>query len=173
MTGARSLRGAGDDGLTLVELLVAISVLSVVLAAVGASVVGVSRSGRTASSTAEVLDDARRAVGLLQQEVRGASQVEATSDGDTLVVATDVDGDGVDEQVVYAVDAAAGTLTRTIGLGSRVLARRIDASTTTPFGYDVPPPGTTVVSLRLVLLADDVAGVPQTVERTVQVRNVR
>lgn len=70
-----SRQGADDAGMSLVELLVAMSVFAVLLAVVMTSVVATGRSAVRAQNTADTADDARRAFTIMDKQARYADAV--------------------------------------------------------------------------------------------------
>lgn len=73
----RQLRPRDDSGMTLVELLVAMGIFSVVLAVFGAGVVSMTRSTARVSATSNVTNEARRAFSLLDKQVRYATAINS------------------------------------------------------------------------------------------------
>ena len=119
-----------EDGLSLVELLVVLGLLSIV----GASILGVAtttlRAERTAEDLARNLDETRIAVERVRDEVRGADGVCQGSDGQSMTVWTDRNANGaVDpgEVVTFALVEVDGEmlLQREDDEGTRRLAGRL------------------------------------------------
>ncbi len=132
-----------DRGLTLVEVLIGIAMGSIAAAVLFATFLG-SRDVYVKNQTeTNVHGDAQAVLGLLANEIRAAGS-DATELGltgrgvamassDSLHLVSDLDGDGTigvtepPEDVVYAYDRAAGTLTRDTGTGPVVLLEGIES----------------------------------------------
>jgi prepilin-type N-terminal cleavage/methylation domain-containing protein len=129
MSTGNEAKAAEEAGFSLVELLVAISVLAIIGGAILSVIVSTSEAERTAADIRDKLDTTRIAVERVSRELRGADEVCADADStqlrfwsdddtDDQIDSSDTDGDGAldsGEGITYDVDDS-GT--------SRVLRRR-------------------------------------------------
>jgi prepilin-type N-terminal cleavage/methylation domain-containing protein len=115
--GRGPARGRGDAGLTLIELLVSMTILTVVLALSGPLLTGMLRTGDLLTSQASSLDELHLGVESVSNEARSAECVKLLApvpagDGDTTSSSVQmlVAHSGTEATVVYQV--AGGRLTR-------------------------------------------------------------
>ena len=73
----RQSQSRDESGMTLVELLVAMGIFSLVLAVFGAGVVSMTKSTARVSATSDVTNEARRAFSLLDKQVRYATAINS------------------------------------------------------------------------------------------------
>lgn len=97
---ARATEGS-DQGFTLVELLVTISIFAILSAAIMTTVLSISRSTEVAKVTTDINQEARLALDRMSRELRQASELRAAT-ATSLDFGVDFNGDaGVEE---FAVD---------------------------------------------------------------------
>ncbi|MGH3442634.1 MAG: PilW family protein [Nitriliruptorales bacterium] len=194
-------RGRTQQGFTLVELLVAMGIASVVGMAILTVTIQTMRTEQFTDQLRTVMDDGRTSLDRVRKELRAARKVyaeETCADpvagcltSSTLHFWVDQDQDGDQdpiEQVTYCiqevgqdvcVDLAAGKkheLVRWTEASSpstaQVIARTI-VGTTTPFEFDVSPEGTSVVTVTFVLDTQSARGPKElAVGATIRLRNV-
>lgn len=108
-------RGVGEAGVTIVELLIASSILLVVLLATFASFESVSKAQAYQANRTQTLDEMRGVLNRMTKDLRQATTVDdAVSTASTITFTTYING--VDTDVVYT--AAGSTLTRKVGTAS-------------------------------------------------------
>ncbi len=127
------------SGLSLVELMVAITMFGIVVVVIFGFLTNSRRSYSTMSARVEYQQSARAVLSLISSEIRSAG-CDPTSAGfnsfplaaaDAFQCRRDLDGDGIietvepAEDVAYAWDAAAGELTRNNGSGAQVIMRGV------------------------------------------------
>jgi prepilin-type N-terminal cleavage/methylation domain-containing protein len=139
MIGRFGRRGAGSDGgMTLVELLVSMSLLSVVMALSTVFFVSLQQTNRYTDAYAQDLFALRQAASRLTAELRESNQVITTSTSTSLTLWIDKNRDGTQdngELITYAL------ATGTDGSGTSVVQLRRSVNGTT--GYAVVAQGLT------------------------------
>jgi prepilin-type N-terminal cleavage/methylation domain-containing protein len=122
-----------DAGFTLVELMVAILLLSILMTGVLASVMSTSGALDNVRATSDITGEARVAMERMSRELRQAERLLAATPT-SFSLEGDFDHDGViedadHERVTYTFDGAAGelVLTTTASLGSPILAGRVSS----------------------------------------------
>jgi len=124
-------------GMTLVEMMIALTVFGMIMAVVMGFLVGSRNSYADTRERAITQQTARAVISLLTREVRSAGCDPRDNGFDTFSIADatsfqcrmDLNGDGdfldadLDELVTYNYDAASGTLTRDGGEGAQVILR--------------------------------------------------
>lgn len=96
LTSVRRRRTAEDEGFTLVEMIVAMGIFSIVLAVFGAGIVSMTHTTARVQATGETTNEARQAFNLLDKQVRYASALNAPARvGDTWYVEFLTDATGV------------------------------------------------------------------------------
>ncbi len=171
-----------DDGMTLVEVIVAVVLLGVVSAIAQTMVVGTYRASRYSDSDFQGLSDARVALDRLTKELRQAETVYTGSDASHVQFWVDLNRDGAadpGELITYraapvtsATGVASVELRRSVTgtTGYTVLARALTSSTI--FTYDTPPPGTALVTVTLTAgLNTKDAAQPRTITTQIRLRN--
>lgn len=191
-------RSSGDEGFTLVELLVSIVVMSIVAASILTVVVATQRSENRQGSLQEAMDDGRLSMNRIRTQLRAGRRVLPTSNAQQLYWWSDFNQDGVqqtDELITFCV-AQIGTTTceTTSTTGRFALIRWTDAvgqSAAVPvaetlvssdvFSGYVPDDATTpddeitttrTVTLTLALETEFEDAFPVTLEAEVRLRNV-
>lgn len=107
-------RTAGDDGFTLVELLVAVMIMSIVMGGITSVVISTTRVESDQQELQQVVDDGRLSLTRIRQEVREARRILEASDGSNLHFWVDRNQDALvqpAEVVCYAVEALDGAST--------------------------------------------------------------
>lgn len=108
-------RCVGNAGTTIVELLIASSILLIVLLATFSSFESVSTSAAYQADRTKVLGDMRGTLNRLTRDLRQASAIdEAASTASTITYTTPING--VHTEIVYT--ASGTTLTRKVGTAS-------------------------------------------------------
>jgi prepilin-type N-terminal cleavage/methylation domain-containing protein len=124
-------RGHGDDGVTLVELLVSMTIMGIVIALAGPTLLSAMNATNRLQLTSAAVDDAQFVSARLDRELRSAICVSLppvnTAGGNVLEFVT-LDG-GAQSTVTYTV--AGGEISRSQNLGPAfVLATMVGPSTT-------------------------------------------
>lgn len=187
------LRGS-ESGVTLVELLVAISLLAVVATATMTVVVTTSQSQNRTANLGQVMSDARTSLDRMRKEVRGARRIYGSdaptstnpagqnnaSDQDTLSFWIDSNDDDIQqasEQITYQLTTLATgrfeivRFTHDAPSSTRSMARTLVNND--PFSYDVAPPETRVVNLNMDFqVASGQTFEPLDIGGSVRLRNV-
>lgn len=199
MSGAKSrflVRHRAEEGVTLVEVLVAMSLTAIIGFSVLTVVMSTSRTSSYTNDLRTVMDDGRISVGRIRKEIRAARQVMSGSNETVLNFWVDQDQDNNQtdpEMISYCVrpvgdtnciDPAVGPgsatkfeLVRWTAADSGPGAGRVAAKTLLnwePFTYDAADPiDSRVLSFSLELDVDVARG-PQslTVGTNVRLRNV-
>jgi prepilin-type N-terminal cleavage/methylation domain-containing protein len=109
-------RAGGEDGFTLVELLVTIMIMGIVMGGLSSVVVTTMRNEQYQRELQDVIDDGRISITRIRQEVRGARRVFANSSGDRLHFWVDQDQNALDddpaELICYVVEPIGPTGTQ-------------------------------------------------------------
>lgn len=167
-------RQAGEDGLSVLELLIGVTLLSVMSAAAMAMLVSTQNRVRYTTKTTESLDGARTTITRIEREVRDGAKIY--DDGDCpvttcLTLAVVPPGATTVQDVRYRYDPTAKTVYRSTGVrdpmtntyvvsGSEVpIASSVQNDTGTPVfcrqGPCTTPSETGAVQVTLVVNADD------------------
>lgn len=167
-----------DDGVTLTELLVTVSIMAVVGIATMSVLLSSQRTQQFTSQLRDVTEESRITFERVRKELRQARLIDV-ADPDRITFWVDRNSDGLratDEVITYQVVPLAGVPDRwevvrydaSTGLaGARLLIRTL--RDTAVFTYDTAPPTTRVVDLRLALDVSTSRG-PDVVTTTAQVR---
>jgi prepilin-type N-terminal cleavage/methylation domain-containing protein len=179
VSGASRSAG-GEQGFTLVELLVTLALALVVLGAVTTTAVSSLQSQRFSTDIASAMDEARFAVEWMRRDIRQAQRVDGTSTGTSLTIWVDRDQDRVrtaGEVITYRLVTEGGAthLRRSTAADptGRIVARRLESGTV--FTYAPAVPATRVVTVALTARpASPVAraGTEMTVSDRIRIRNV-
>lgn len=195
MTPLRFRLHVDESGVSLVELLVAISLLAVIGSATVTVVVTTSQSQNRTANLGQVMSDARTSLDRIRKEVRGARRVYGgdapgstnpagqsnVSDQDTLSFWIDRNDDDLQqasEQITYQlVDLTASgrfeivRFTHDDPTDTRSMAKTL--VNTDPFSYDVAPPDTRVIDFGMDFqVASGQTFEPLDIGGTVRLRNV-
>lgn len=141
MTKRREARAPDRRGLTLVEMLVAVTIFGVAMAVVFSFMTGAGRSYANMSNRVEYQQSVRAVLNLMSRELRSAGcdprEVGfarfAVADQTVVQFRMDLDGDGAievaepAEDVVYQYVAASDELTRDSGSGAQTVLRNVTA----------------------------------------------
>ncbi len=107
----RSLISGQEAGFTLVELLVAVMVMSIVMGGITSVIISTTRVESDQQELQQVVDDGRLSITRIRQEVREARRILEASDGGQLHFWVDRNQDALmqaEEVVCYAVEALDG-----------------------------------------------------------------
>ena len=146
---------ARSRGFTLVEVLIASALASVVMAAVLTSVIMISRSGYLLNNYIDMENQARTALETIALDARVSQDVAWIRANDTspLIGITLTDPAGV--SIRYDYNSSAGTLSRTTNGATRVLITGIQSLTFSAYKYAdatgiliVDPSTTTLTALN-------------------------
>lgn len=124
-------------GFTIIELLVSITVLSVIMSGMFAFLWSASKYWQTGQDTSDVTENARMGLNRMTRELKQATQIVAASDpGQTPFVQFKADfGDGNEVQdITYGYDSANKTVWR--NSPDQVLMNHIDSVQFSYFGSD-------------------------------------
>jgi len=108
---ANTNRGRGDAGVTLVELVVSLAVMSIAFLVVGGVLISALTSSNRLQASSAAVDEGRRASARIDRELRSATCIREPAvgtPGDTLIF--DTVADGPSHRVTYEVTG--GQLTR-------------------------------------------------------------
>ena len=107
---------APEDGFTLIEVLITVTLLAVVIGSMLGVFESVQRSTAFVQNRSEALDSMRLAVDEMTKDIRQATAIAANSTSSYIDMTTYVLG--VSKEVVY--QASGTTLTRKVGTGTAV-----------------------------------------------------
>ncbi len=189
-------RVRGDGGMTMVELLVVLGVLSVVLIALTTILFSSTQLGSRTARRAGVQGNARQALSLMTTELRQAGADPSlppagivgivSADSVSIRIRADLSGDGVlqttepSEDVSYQYTQATGVLTRDPGTGPVAVASNLTALRFTYFdaanALIVPVPlnaadAARVTSIGVTLTGEEGDSRPITLSSRVTLRN--
>jgi len=159
---------AREEGFTLVELVMAMMIFSIALAAMLTLFSGVERTAARQASRAEVNDQIRVAMDRLTKDLRQAETVRAGSSVSLLDMDTYING--VEHRVTYAISGT--DLTRSVdGATAITMLERLQSTTLYAYSPDVSDPSVVTITLisRPERYSGDVVAVTLTSE--VQLRN--
>ncbi|MBE0430058.1 MAG: prepilin-type N-terminal cleavage/methylation domain-containing protein [Thermoleophilia bacterium] len=108
-----------EHGFTMIELLIAILLLSVVMAAIFSFLWGASSYWRTAQDAADVTENARMGLNRMVREIKQASIVTEAEAGQISFEVDFHDGTGK-QMITYGYDGEGGTIWRSSGGGPEV-----------------------------------------------------
>jgi len=190
------MRRRNDEGFTMVELLVALSIMATVIAILAAVLIGSVHTQRETMSRAEIQAAARQTVALMATELRqtgadprippvGVVGV-AAADSTSVRIRADLNGDGAigttepSEDVTYTYNPNTQTVSRNPGTGAQALQNHVTNLRFTYFdSEDAPltslPLSTTdralVHSIGLTLTCDTPDSHPLTLTTRITLRN--
>lgn len=171
----------GEEGMTLLELLIAMAVTTVVLGIVMGGVITALRSDQQIHEDSIALEELRSAMNRMTAELREARLVYPGSDARQIRFWVDADRDAIQdaaENITWAVEGSGtnGVLTRTTdaqiaaAVADVIMAREMVVTDT--FTYSPPVPSATVVTILLTSdVALDSSGAPRTVRTKLRLRN--
>jgi prepilin-type N-terminal cleavage/methylation domain-containing protein len=176
-----SRRADGQQGFTLVELLITLVLGALVLSAVTTTAISSLQTQRFSTDVANAMDEARFAVEWMRRDIRQAQRVDGTSTGTSLTIWVDRNQDRAvapDEMITYRLVTEGGAthLRRSTAADptGRIVARRIEPGTV--FTYAPAVPDTQVVTVALTAQPASPAaraGTQMTVTDRIRIRNVR
>lgn len=105
LSGRRLAAAAGEQGFTMIEMLVSIVVLTVIMAGMFAFLWGASKHWQTAQGAADVNENARLGLNRMTRELRQGSVITAAA---TDEVSFDVNFGTADETITYGFTAGEG-----------------------------------------------------------------
>jgi prepilin-type N-terminal cleavage/methylation domain-containing protein len=141
MKEAAMSRKLDRDGMTLIEMIVALAIFAVVTAVVIGFLTGSRRTYESTSDHAHIQQSARAVISMMMRELRstGCDPTEVGVEGlvgadvMSLRCRMDLDGDGTtlgtgpDEDVLYTYDAGAEELSRRTADGTVVVLRDVES----------------------------------------------
>jgi prepilin-type N-terminal cleavage/methylation domain-containing protein len=146
-----------DEGFTLTEVIIAMAVTSVVMAALLVALVLVLRVDRNTQIETDVMTELQFTRLELEREIREANAVLAGSGKDRVRLWSDLDEDGAldtGEAISWQLEDVAGevrlvrrTNAGDVAVGDAVLANWDTGAVL--FSYNVPPPDSTAVTINL------------------------
>jgi len=146
-------RAGGDAGFTLVELMIAIALLGIVMAAITAAMLGALSASRSTEVRLSESQDLRLAASYFGTDAAGARSfvTSGTARCGTDPVLVELRGEGFDAALAPLVVVQAYVLrTETVdGAPSRVLHRLTCSSTATSPAYPLTPASDVTVARRL------------------------
>ena len=135
-----------DKGMTLIELMISVAVMSIAMAMVGSILIVAQRATTRMETSQSTIDDARLLSATLDRELRSAICISVPAEnqsGNTLSFQT-ISADAV-ATLTYAVTS--GAVTRTVGLGQPSTVIDGVGATTTAFRQVTTPLRTVVVDI--------------------------
>ena len=138
-----SARKRAEDGFSLIEITITVSIFTIVLASLIGVFISIQRSQAYVTDRSESMDSLRIAMDRLSKEVRQATTV-GTHSATSLQMVTFVGGSA--EQITWAV--AGGTLTRTDEWGASTVALE-EVTNTNIFTYTPATGQPTIIAVRL------------------------
>ena len=155
-------RRRGDEGLTLIELLVTMVLLGVVLGIAAAAFQATAKVYTATDDDATGLADARKVAERMGRDIRNARGVDAGATSSQLVVWIDANSDykrQTDESITWRLapnaDGVHYDVIRKVGTASQVIEARSLVSQIA-FTYDRTPPTTQVV--QTLVTYDSIVG---------------
>ena len=167
-----------DSGISLVELLIAMFIVSIIGSILYGAFVSVLRTERFSGEDSHALAQLRIGTDRLSAELREGKRVYVNSTARLVRVWVDRNRDDrqdANERVTWEIRDAGG------GLGN--LVRYTDANPSiqpqagqflfpnAAFSYDVPPPGTTTVKISLSVRSQTGIAGTRTIEEQIRLRN--
>ena len=171
---SRISKGFSPSGLTLIELILVIALLSILLGAIGVTFIVGLKAWDTGILSGGIKKEASYSLRIITEELRHATAITAAGLNSVTFVA-DLDNNGVNETISYTWSGVAGAdLSRIEGADTRVLARNVQNA---QFQYyDInntllgPPPTVTASSVRVVELTLLLQRQSETVQYLVKIR---
>lgn len=152
----------GDDGVTLIELLVTMVLLSIVLGIAASAFTATAKVYTATDDDATGLADARKVAERMGRDIRNARGVDAGATTSQLVVWIDANSDykrQTDESITWKLVASGDGLhydvIRKVGTATQVIEARSLVSQIA-FTYDQTPPNTQVV--QTLVTYDSIVG---------------
>ena len=170
-----------ERGMTLIELLIAMAVTTVVLGVVMGGILSALRSDQFIQEDSRALEELRSAMNRMTAELREARLVYLGSNARQITFWVDADRDATQdtvEKITWAVEGSGtdGILTRTTAADIAAsqpkvtIAREVVLRDT--FTYAPPVPSATVVTIQLTSdVALDDTGAPRSVRTKLRLRN--
>ena len=158
----RLARRPGDDGVTLIELLVTMVLLSIVLGIAASAFQATAKVYTATDDDATGLADARKVAERMGRDIRNARGVDSGATASQLVVWIDVNSDykrQTNESITWKLEPSGDGLhydvIRKVGSATQVIEARSLVSQIA-FTYDVTPPNTQVV--QTLVTYDSIVG---------------
>ncbi len=155
-----------EEGFTVIEVVIAMMLLSLVMALIFSSLWQTQRSEAYSRGRTEALDDMRQTMNRMTKDLRQVSSISGTPTASSLDVMTYVDGTLT--RVVYQVTG--DELTRQVGAGTAT-TMQVDLTTPDLFTYT---PDATAPNILTIVLSVRPANLPETtliLESEVEFRN--
>ena len=128
MSASKPTTPARRRGFTLVEVMIATSLMAILTAAVLSSFIFILRAERSLANYAEMNTQARRLLEQLGRDARSAVDVtNTTASSITMSVPSNLSGST--QSVTYTYDSAAATVSRQIGGVTTVLVKNVNTLT--------------------------------------------
>lgn len=147
-TGASKPCRGRDAGVSIVEMLVSLAVMSIAMAIIAATLVSAQRAANSLERSSSAIDSARLASATLDRELRSAVCISSPAEnatGNTLTFQTF----GTDGLVVLTYVVVDGTLTRRANLDDPLTIIHNVGTTTTAFRQVTTPLRTVVVDIPI------------------------
>ena len=133
-------RGRGEAGVTLVELLVSVTVMTVLMGIVGPMLISAMTATNRLEDTSSAVDDARLVAAQLDRELRSAQCISTpaeNAEGNVLTFRTLADG--AQSTLTYRVSGEELTRQEELGVERRLISTVDAAATTAAFRQIVTP----------------------------------
>lgn len=167
-----SNRGRGRAGLTLIELIWAVGLLSILLAAMSFAFVAGVKAWDTGFLQGAVKKEASFSLRIVSEELEQATQITAAA-GESITFLSDLDGNGADETITYSWSGLAGAdLVRTQGAAVRPLAHDVEDAQFRYYDANniLLSPPVTASSVRVVELTLQIKNKDETLQYMVKIR---
>jgi len=149
-------RSGADDGVTLIELMVTVVLLSIVMTIAVGAIIASSRVFTATDDDSTGLADARKVAERMGRDIRNARGVDAGATTSQLVLWVDANSDykrQPDEAITWVLVPSVGSpghfdVIRKVGTSSQIIESRTSVSQIA-FAYDVAAPKTQVVTANV------------------------
>lgn len=158
----------GEQGFSIFETVVAVSLLTAVVAVMGPIMTSAFRSGRVVQNESRAIDELRVAVARIDRELRSADEVyvpTAGAMGPTLSFRTYADGSAYD--VTYSVSG--GQLVRTTDTETQYVGSGL-VTTSQEFGHEANPGQRSRLTIDLQVQFE-ASSSPRRIQTTIAGRN--
>ncbi len=160
-------RGAGETGVTIVELLIASTIFMIVILAAFGALESVSKASAFQANRTQTLDDMRSTLNRMTRDLRQATAVDqAASTASTVTFSTYINGTVT--PIVYT--ASGTTLTRKVGAAAPFIVLK-QLTNTNVFNYVSAGSGIQWVDMRLEVTPTGEPNTTLVLESEVNLRN--